>query len=193
MPLEAHVAGTLPGGYKHQDLYTQVSVATQYALMRWTYTWQSAWPSALWPCVMVEVRLSCYRPLARLHCGADCYGLMSTPSDMWICEALGSSLVSSQVAGSDMNVGVCICPSDEQTYTWPGSNWRPSACEADVIATRPQVRTHVGYEPATTTHHTHQLSRQYESGTKGTGGNHHVPVAGWTNQERMINQSMGTW
>ncbi len=26
------------------------------------------------------------------------------------------------------------------TYTWPGSNWRPSACEADVIATRPQVR-----------------------------------------------------
>ena len=26
-------------------------------------------------------------------------------------------------------------------YTWPGSNWRPSACEADVIATRPQVHT----------------------------------------------------
>ena len=25
------------------------------------------------------------------------------------------------------------------TYTWPGSNWRPSACMADVIATRPQV------------------------------------------------------
>ena len=25
------------------------------------------------------------------------------------------------------------------TYTWPGSKWRPSACEADVIATRPQV------------------------------------------------------
>ena len=24
-------------------------------------------------------------------------------------------------------------------YTWPGSNWRPSACETDVIATRPQV------------------------------------------------------
>ena len=24
-------------------------------------------------------------------------------------------------------------------YTWPGSNWRPSACKADVIATRPQV------------------------------------------------------
>ena len=27
----------------------------------------------------------------------------------------------------------------EESYTWPGSNWRPSACEADVIATRPQV------------------------------------------------------
>ena len=26
-----------------------------------------------------------------------------------------------------------------KTYTWPGSNWRPSASEADVIATRPQV------------------------------------------------------
>ena len=24
-------------------------------------------------------------------------------------------------------------------YTWPVSSWRPSACEADVIATRPQV------------------------------------------------------
>ena len=31
-------------------------------------------------------------------------------------------------------------------YTWPGSNWRPSACEADVIATRPQV--HVQGLPA---------------------------------------------
>ena len=27
----------------------------------------------------------------------------------------------------------------KREYTWPGSNWRPSACEADVIATRPQV------------------------------------------------------
>ena len=26
-----------------------------------------------------------------------------------------------------------------QKYTWPGSSWRPSACEADVIATRPQA------------------------------------------------------
>ena len=30
-------------------------------------------------------------------------------------------------------------PTVKNTYTWPGSNWRPSACEADVIATRPQV------------------------------------------------------
>ena len=30
----------------------------------------------------------------------------------------------------------CEC---KRKYTWPGSNWRPSACEADVIATRPQV------------------------------------------------------
>ena len=28
-----------------------------------------------------------------------------------------------------------------QEYAWPGSNWRPSACEVDLIATRPQVRS----------------------------------------------------
>ena len=27
----------------------------------------------------------------------------------------------------------------DHKYTWPGSSWQPSACEADVIATRPQV------------------------------------------------------
>ena len=26
-----------------------------------------------------------------------------------------------------------------KAYTWPGSNWRPSVSEADIIATRPQV------------------------------------------------------
>ena len=31
------------------------------------------------------------------------------------------------------------CGKRRTVYTWPGSNWRPSACEADVIATRPQV------------------------------------------------------
>ena len=39
--------------------------------------------------------------------------------------------------------GRALHPQHEQLqndhYTWPGSNWRPSACEADVIATRPQV------------------------------------------------------
>ena len=33
----------------------------------------------------------------------------------------------------------------ERAYTWPGSNWRPSACEADVIATRPQVLGFIGH------------------------------------------------
>ena len=32
-------------------------------------------------------------------------------------------------------------------YTWPGSNWRPSACEADVIATRPQVLVTADWTP----------------------------------------------
>ena len=38
-------------------------------------------------------------------------------------------------------IAKCIAPPLQiAKYTWPGSNWRPSACEADVIATRPQVR-----------------------------------------------------
>ena len=35
------------------------------------------------------------------------------------------------------------------SYTWPGSNWRPSACEADVIATRPQVHGYITHVEAT--------------------------------------------
>ena len=31
-----------------------------------------------------------------------------------------------------------------QKYTWPGPSWQPSACEADVIATRPQVFCYSG-------------------------------------------------
>ena len=31
-----------------------------------------------------------------------------------------------------------FCSSDDYHYAWPGSNWRPSACWADVIATRPR-------------------------------------------------------
>ena len=33
----------------------------------------------------------------------------------------------------------------QYVYTLPGSNWRPSACEADVIATRPQVLGFIGH------------------------------------------------
>ena len=32
-----------------------------------------------------------------------------------------------------------MCTNSAETYTWPGSNWRPSACEADDVATRPKV------------------------------------------------------
>ena len=30
-----------------------------------------------------------------------------------------------------------------QKYTWPGSNWRPSACEVDVIAAKPHMLKHI--------------------------------------------------
>ena len=43
-------------------------------------------------------------------------------------------------------------------YTWPGSNWRPSACEADVIATRPQVLLpHTGKAHGSACHKTEPL------------------------------------
>ena len=38
----------------------------------------------------------------------------------------------------NQQIAVAILPQPKK-YTWPGSNWRPSACWADVIATRPQV------------------------------------------------------
>ena len=42
-------------------------------------------------------------------------------------------------------IAKCIArPLQIAKYTWPGSNWRPSACEADVIATRPQVLRNPG-------------------------------------------------
>ena len=44
------------------------------------------------------------------------------------------------VCNRQTTVATCIAPPLQVAkYTWPGSNWRPSACEADVIATRPQV------------------------------------------------------
>ena len=39
----------------------------------------------------------------------------------------------------NQQIAVAILPQPKK-YTWPGSNWRPSACWADVIATRPQVQ-----------------------------------------------------
>ena len=45
-------------------------------------------------------------------------------------------------------------------YTWPGSNWRPSACGADVIATRPQVRCLSGrWNDLVSTRHAAPFSR----------------------------------
>jgi hypothetical protein len=54
---------------------------------------------------------------------------------------LSSALGSSDLLPSTIQLirGVCISSRSKKYYTWPGSNWRPSACEADVRATRPQV------------------------------------------------------
>ena len=39
----------------------------------------------------------------------------------------------------ELNPGLLAPETRIRCYTWPGSNWRPSACEADIIATRLQV------------------------------------------------------
>ena len=51
-------------------------------------------------------------------------------------------------------------------YTWPGSNWRPSACEADVIATRPQVLMHI------VVGHFSHLPRTQANGSRDTNQNY---------------------
>ena len=49
------------------------------------------------------------------------------------------------VRNRQTTIAKCIAPPLQVAkYTWPGSNWRPSACEADVIATRPQVLRNPG-------------------------------------------------
>ena len=59
------------------------------------------------------------------------------PKSTALTEPGTQSLVSRCFANpKQKNVSVCL---PRKEYTWPGSNWRPSACEADVIATRPQV------------------------------------------------------
>ena len=62
-------------------------------------------------------------------CQSDLLSLWSSGScDVWNSE--GRQLVFRSFG--------CMSPTHAE-YTWPGSNWRPSACGADVIATRPQV------------------------------------------------------
>ena len=67
------------------------------------------------------IKQSCERDVARS---------ITRPIDEWIYTRINNSIHRS---GSDID------RDEATTYTWPGSNWRPSACEADVIATRPQV------------------------------------------------------
>ena len=55
---------------------------------------------------------------ARMRCGYDLVEKLSMMPDYTLCHA--PHLMTRQ-------------------YTLPGSSWRPSACEADVIATRPRV------------------------------------------------------
>ena len=59
-----------------------------------------------------------------------------------------SQVVCALATGSATNTYACCVvqygcqswkPTFREKYTRPGSNWRPSACEADVIATRPLV------------------------------------------------------
>ena len=47
-------------------------------------------------------------------------------------------------AGSSVGLSSVLRTMGSELYTWPGSNWRPSACGANVIATRPQVLLHSG-------------------------------------------------
>ena len=39
----------------------------------------------------------------------------------------------------ELNPGLLAPETRIRCYTWPGSKWRPSVCEADTIATRLQV------------------------------------------------------
>ena len=77
--------------------------------------------------------LQCTRPhrlvVRTSRCGRDNPG--STPG----------AVILNGTAPADLRIPCCRlrCNDRQSTYTWPGSNWRPSACEADVIATRPQV------------------------------------------------------
>ena len=57
----------------------------------------------------------------------------------WGCVVLGRRLATGGAVLVSFGCRCLLAPPRVESYTWPGSNWRPSACEADVIATRPQV------------------------------------------------------
>ena len=83
--------------------------------------------------------------LDKLHT-AVCSVCAGDPASFYLCS--GATLLK---IPREENFSVAYCKSAWGTrhsdktkpcrnYTRPGSNWRPSACEADVIATRPQMR-----------------------------------------------------
>ena len=47
------------------------------------------------------------------------------------------------------------CQENLTSYTWPGSSWRPSACGAGAIATRPQVLVSHIHAGSSMWHHAH--------------------------------------
>ena len=77
------------------------------------------------------------------------YGFGCEPSRRRRTNANCSQVASSFVLLTDCNLGLRSTRPTRSTaqfvytgieiYTWPGSSWRPSAREADVIAARPQV------------------------------------------------------
>ena len=79
------------------------------------------------PCALSACAAHCHRPLLA--------SASRTPWRSWPqCAAHWSG------ATRAARVANCARATRNLPYTWPGSNWRPSACEADVIATRPQVQ-----------------------------------------------------
>ena len=66
----------------------------------------------------------------RRHC--SCAGVAAASGDAVARFGIAAALEGHSGRITPGSVACCM-------YTWPGSNWRPSACEADVIATRPQV------------------------------------------------------
>ena len=66
----------------------------------------------------------------------------------WTFRALSENHVTRPNSRLQVKFAVKQVPNTElllrTKYTWPGSNWRPSACWDDIITTRPQVRCPLG-------------------------------------------------